>query len=135
MNAMEIKRNMTISLLMVFMILMAVCTGAAMSETTGWFMPSAVKVLHSAKPAVTLDQKWTLAAARNEVESCQLVLLSDAKVTGVTVTAASLLHSNGKAKLTPTLLKVMYVPIWPEVPEPSPDPMPPLTGAFDLEPG
>jgi hypothetical protein len=98
-----------------------------------WFVPSATKVMRKDKPKAKSPAKWDLAAARNEVESCQLVLRADHDVAGVTVSAAPLKHTKGKATLKPTLLKVEYVPIWEEEKELFPDPLPPLRGALKLQ--
>lgn len=101
-------------------------------EVRVWFAPSAVKVLRDAKPAKGADE-WQLAAARNEGEACQLVLLSDKPASGVRVSASELQHSRGKGTLTPSLNKVEYVPkIVGDTPYP--DPLPPLT-PLDLKPG
>lgn len=107
-------------------------TGASADNIAVWFVPSASKVMRDAKPGPA-SQEWDLAAARNEVESCQLVLASDQPVQGVTVRISALTGTNGRGSLKPALFKVEYVPIKKER-VPYPDPLPPLTGPFDLQP-
>jgi hypothetical protein len=84
------------------------------------------------RPMAKSPLRWELAAARNEVEGCQLVLLSGEPVRGVTVTVSDLKGANGSLK--PALFKVEYVSCRKEK-IPYPDPLPPLQGPFDLEPG
>jgi hypothetical protein len=97
---------------------------------SAWFAPSTAKIMRDAQPGAA-PQEWDLAAARNEVEACQLVLRAEEAIAGVTVTAAPLQREGGSEKLEPTLCKVEYVPILKEK-TPYPDPLPPLTGPFDL---
>ncbi len=108
------------------------CRPATTDPITAWFAPSAWKVMRDAKPSAEPALRWDLAAARNEVEGCQLVLLSGRPVRGVTVAVSGL--KLGGTKLESSLLKVAYVPCRKEKVL-YPDPLPPLTGAFDLEPG
>ena len=65
------------------------------ANVSAWFVPSTLKVMRDAKPDAA-SATWNLAAARNEVESCQLVLLSDRPVHGVTVTATPAEAAGGK---------------------------------------
>ena len=44
------------------------------ASVSAWFVPSTLKVMRDAKPDAA-SATWSLAAAKNEVESCQLVLL------------------------------------------------------------
>ncbi len=108
------------------------CRPAAKEPITAWFAPSALKVMRDARPAAEPPLRWDLAAARSEVEGCQLVLLSGLPVRGVTVSVSGL--SSGRTRLEASLFKVAYVPCRREKIL-YPDPLPPLTGAFDLEPG
>ncbi len=99
--------------------------------------PTAYDILVSswwcdAKPGVA-PQSWELAAAKNEVEACQLVLVSDQSIEGVTVAASSLRAASGNGSLHPALFKVDYIPVKKEK-IPYPDPLPPLNGAFNLQP-
>ena len=100
------------------------------AELAAWFAPSASKIMRDAKPART--PAWDLAAARNEDEACQLVLLSDEALAGVRVTVSELGHTRGKGSLRAAMNKVEYVPIKKEN-TPYPDPLPPLTD-LDLSP-
>ena len=112
-------------------VLAAYLATPAAADIRGWFAPSALKVLRDAQPAKA-GQRWELFAARNEVEACQLVLISDDRVRGVKVSTEGLRHSRAKAKLPITLHKVEYVPnIVGETPYP--DPLPPLA-RLDLQP-
>jgi len=116
------------------MVTVLVMHGAGTSDAgvSAWFVPSALKVMRDAKPDGAA-LAWNLAAAKNEVESCQLVLVSDRSIHGVTVTVSRAEAVGGKGSLQPTLFKVEYVPILKER-IPYPDPLPPLTGSFDLQP-
>jgi hypothetical protein len=112
-------------------LLLAVARPRAAEGLQAWFVPSATKVLRDAKP-VPNAQEWELAAARNEVEACQLVLRCDQLIPGVSVVASELRRAGGGI-LKAQLYKVEYVPnIVGETPYP--DPLPPLKG-LDLEPG
>jgi hypothetical protein len=97
-----------------------------------WFAPSTVKVMRDAKPDGAAAT-WNLAAARNELESCQLVLVSERPIRGVTVTASPAERVGGKGSLQPALFKVEYVPVLKER-VPHPDPLPPLAGPLSLQP-
>ena len=110
----------------------AVCRRARADDVSVWFAPSASKIMRDAAPLPSAQQ-WSLAAARNEVESCQLVLLSDSPLAGVTVSVSPLQHADGKSRLTPELFKVEYVPVKKER-IPFPDPLPPLLGPLALQP-
>lgn len=108
----------------------------AVAQVSAWFAPSATKVLRDAQPNVQPDAKarqWELAAARSEVEACQLVLLAEQPVAGVAVSVSELRLADGSATLPPaSLFKVEYVPnIVGETPYP--DPLPPLK-PLDLQP-
>jgi hypothetical protein len=104
---------------------------AARGEVSAWFAPSAAKVLRDAKPNADAG-RWDLAAAQNEVEACQLVLLSDQPVADVKVTVSDLRLADGSAALAAKLYKVEYVPnIVGETAYP--DPLPPL-GPLNLQP-
>jgi len=101
------------------------------AEVSAWFAPSAGKVLHDARPNPNA-RTWDLAAARNETEACQLVLVSDRPVSGATVSVSRFRHVDGAAELHPALFKVEYVPnIVGDTPYP--DPLPPLK-SLDLQP-
>lgn len=92
---------------------------------TAWFVPSATKVMRDARPNNPISRTWNLAAAGNEVEACQLILLADRDVTSVSISVSELRMSDGKALLRPELFKVEYVPkIVGDTPYP--DPLPPL---------
>ena len=117
-------------LLVVCLLLLATALPAA-GQVTAWFAPSASKVLRDAKPVPA--PRWELAAARNEVEACQLVLRAARRTTGVQVAVGPLRHSRGKGELAASLYRVAYVPITKER-IPYPDPLPPL-GPLDLRPG
>jgi hypothetical protein len=106
---------------------------APAEDVSAWFVPSAQKIMRDAKPGAGA-QEWELAAAKNEVEACQVVFAADQPVQGVTVSLSPLVHTSGKGNLQPSLFKVGYVPIKPEK-VPYPDALPPLTGPFDLTPG
>ncbi|HTZ00554.1 MAG TPA: glycoside hydrolase domain-containing protein, partial [Rhodocyclaceae bacterium] len=112
--------------------LAASASGASAANISTWFAPSAAKIMRTARPAGA-PQEWDLAAARNEVESCQLVLSADEAVAGVKVTATPLEQEGGTGRLDPALFKVEYVPITRDK-VPYPDPLPPLAGTFDLQP-
>ena len=102
----------------------------ATAELGAWFAPSALKVLRDVKP--TKAHKWELAAARNEVEACQLVLLSDKALSGVRISVSELRHTRVEASLKAELNKVEYVPNVVKD-TPYPDPLPPLK-PLDLQP-
>jgi hypothetical protein len=108
--------------------------GGEQSDTgiSAWFAASTVKVMRDAKPDGA-TATWNLAAARNEVEACQLVLLSERPMQGVTVTASPASRVGGKGSLQPALFKVDYVPVLKER-VPYPDPLPPLSGPLNLQP-
>ena len=103
------------------------------ANVSAWFAPSTFKVMRDAKPD-RASATWSLAAARNEVESCQLVLLSDRPIQGVTVTASRAEAVGGNGSLQPTLFKVEYVSVLRER-VPYPDPLPPLAAPFSLQAG
>jgi hypothetical protein len=105
---------------------------ASAQNVVAWFAPSASKVMRDAAPSEQ-PREWSLAAARNEVEACQLVLATDQLVRSVAVSVSPLEGPDGKGRLEPELYKVEYVPVKKEK-VPYPDPLPPLTGAFDLRP-
>jgi hypothetical protein len=73
------------------------------------FAPSATKVMRDANPA-GMPQTWELAAARNEVEACQLVLASDVPAEGVTVKTSPMTAAKGSGVIPLELFKVEYVP-------------------------
>jgi hypothetical protein len=110
--------------------MLAPCASA--KNISAWFAPSATKIMHDAQP-VAASQSWELAAAKNEVEGCQLVLTADEPVEGVTVEASPLVATEGKGRLQPELFKVEYIPIKKEQ-IPFPDPLPPLAGSLNLQP-
>lgn len=104
---------------------------SALADVSAWFAPSATKVLRDAKPNADAGC-WGLAAAQNEVEACQLVLLSDRPVIGATVTVSDLRLADRSTALAAKLFKVEYVPnIVGETAYP--DPLPPL-GPLNLQP-
>lgn len=98
-----------------------------------WYAPSASKVMRDASPAAS-PREWDIAIARNEVEACQLVLASDRPVKGVTVSVSMVNGAGAKTGIEAALYRVEYVPIHKNRIL-YPDPLPPLTGPFDLEPG
>ncbi len=106
---------------------------APAEDVSAWFAPSALKIMRDAKPG-TATQEWELAAARSEVEACQVVLLAEQALAGVTVSATPLADTSGQNRLQPALFKVAYVPIKPEK-IPYPDALPPLAGPLDLAAG
>ena len=79
------------------------------AQVTAWFAPSTTKVLRDARP-VPGARQWELAAARNETEACQLVLLSEQPVTGLKVTVSEFRRGEFRTVLYPALYKVEYVP-------------------------
>jgi hypothetical protein len=105
---------------------------ARADDISVWFAPSALKVMRDAAP-VASSREWTLAAAKNEVEACQLVLLSGKLVSNVKLSVSPLQHADGKSPLKPELSKVEYVPVKKER-IPFPDPLPPLVGPIALQP-
>jgi hypothetical protein len=121
-----------IPLVFVAMLLQVVPCAAA-TEVAAWFVPSAAKVMRDAKPDGTALE-WELAAAKNEVEACQLVLSSSEPVECVTVSATPLTKSGGTKTLQPELFRVGYIPVTREK-IPHPDPLPPLAGPISLQPG
>lgn len=102
---------------------------SSIAAPAAWFAPSAIKVFRNATPTAT--QSWDLAAAKNEVEACQLVLRSDVALTGVEVSASD--FSRKGRSIKPALKKVEYVPVQDDKGF-YPDPLPPLT-PLDLQPG
>ncbi|WP_165231051.1 DUF4091 domain-containing protein [Aquisphaera insulae] len=102
------------------------------APVSAWFAPSALKVLRDAKPAAG-SESWSLSAARNEAEACQLVLSADHPVPGVRVHVSRFRKGDGTEGPVPTLFKVEYVPNVVGK-TPYPDPLPPL-GPLDLKPG
>ena len=112
--------------------LVATLAAARADDISVWFAPSASKVMRDAAPVPT-SRPWTLAAARNEVESCQLVLLSDKPIANISVSVSPLQHGDGKSRLAAELFKVEYVPVKKER-IPFPDPLPPLVGPLALQP-
>jgi predicted Zn-dependent protease len=118
--------------LVIVMALAAVSGSTAFADITAWFAPSAFKVMRDARPSDRSPLRWELAAARNEVEACQLVLLADEPVRGLTVTVSDL--RGVKGALRPELFEVRYVPCGKEKIL-YPDPLPPLKGPLDLGPG
>jgi hypothetical protein len=105
---------------------------ASAEDISAWLASGSTKVLRDAKPG-DAPQSWALAAAKNEVESCQLVLVADQPVEGVKVSASPLALNGGSSILQPQLFKVEYVPIKKEQ-IPYPDPLPPLAGPLNLQP-
>ncbi len=103
------------------------------ANLSAWFAPATSKVMRQTPPASTPGE-WDLAATRNEVESCQLVLVSAEPVRDVAVTASPLVAGRGGTPLEPALFKVDYVPILKER-VPFPDPLPPLRGSVELQSG
>ena len=104
---------------------------ASAADVSVWFAPGASKVMRDAAPVPSARQ-WSLAAAKNEVEACQLVLASAVSIKSVAVSVSALEHAGGKGSLKPALFKVEYVPVKKEK-IPYPDPLPPLTGPFPLQ--
>lgn len=102
----------------------------ASGEIRAWYTTGTLKVMKNALPQRT--SKWKLYAARNEVEACQLVLLSDKPINGVKIRVSSLTHSKGKGALAAKLFKPEYVPLT-DRNIPYPDPLPPLMGPIDLQ--
>ena len=109
---------------LVLLVLVSAGTFSARGEITPWFAPAATKVLRNSTPQVP-GQGYSLSAARNETEACQLVLWSDRPARGVVVRVSDLRRTNGSESLTPALYKVEYVP---DIvgKTPYPDPLPPL---------
>jgi hypothetical protein len=107
------------------------CSHSA-AGVTAWFTPSAWKVMRDERPAARPPLRWELTAARNEVEGCQLALFSTKLVKDATVTVSSLVGKKGR--LEASLFKVGYVPCRKEKIL-YPDPLAPLNGPFDLQPG
>jgi len=118
--------------LMTVVALAALCASTAFADIRTWFAPSALKVMRDARPAGEPPLRWELAAARNEVEACQLVFLADEPVRGLTVIVSGL--KGPKGTLRPEVFEVRYVPCRKEK-IPFPDPLPPLKGPLNLEPG
>lgn len=106
-----------------FLVVLLACGAPARGALEAWFAPSAVKVLRDARPAQGA-RRCELAAARNEGEACQLVLLADRLQVGVQVTVTDLRRAGG-GSLWPELRQVAYVPVT-EQEVPYPDPLPPL---------
>ena len=111
--------------------LLVMVAGRASGEINAWFAPGSVKILRDAKPDPAAKQ-WDLAAARNETEACQLVLMADGPVSGATMTVSTFHRRAGRGVLKADLYKVAYVPNIVGT-TPYPDPLPPLT-PLDLEP-
>src|SRR5512138_444538 len=95
-----------------------------------WFVPGAYKVMRDERPSPRPRLQWDLAAARNEVEGCQLVLLAERPVGGVAVSVSDL--SGRRGRLKAKLFRVDYVPCRTEKVL-YPDPLPPLRAPLDLE--
>jgi hypothetical protein len=106
--------------------------GARAEDVSVWFAPSASKIMRDAAPAPA-NREWSLAAAKNEVEACQLVLRSDKPVSNVTVSVSAFQHAEGKGSFKPELFRVAYVPAKKER-IPFPDPLPPLANPIALQP-
>jgi hypothetical protein len=117
-----------ISMIMALPMLVA---GARAEDVSVWFAPSASKIMRDATPAAS--REWSLAAAKSEVEACQLVLRSDKPVSSVTVSVSAFQHAEGRGSFKPELFKVEYVPVKKER-IPFPDPLPPLAGPIALQP-
>lgn len=119
-------RRLTAGLALLVLALAA--TGPVRADLRGWFLPSTIKVLQDAPPPEAGAQVVELAAARNEVEACQLVLWSDEPLGEVTVTASALQRDIVHRGFTPTLFRVAYIPnVMGKTA--CPDPLPPLQGA------
>lgn len=89
-----------------------------------WFVHSANKVLQDATPTET-RKSWSLAAARGEVEACQLVLRSDRDLERVSIQVTPFRQRRTGASLHPELYRVHYIPdVLGKVPYP--DPLVPL---------
>lgn len=102
----------------------------ASCDVQAWFAPSATKVMRSEKPSRAVSRE--LAAARNEVEACQVVLLSDREAKEVRVAVSELRHTRGKGVLRPALNGVAYIPSV-DKKTAYPDPLPPYA-PIDLKP-
>ena len=96
-------------LTLICVLLAASLSVPASASVKAWYAPSTLKVMRDTKPKRT--SKWKLYAAKNEVEACQLVLLSSRPVDGVSVKVSDLELSRGKGTLSAKLFKVEYVPI------------------------
>jgi hypothetical protein len=120
--------------MLVVMPFLLLSSGASAESVSTWFAPSTSKIMRDAKPGESPPQAWDLAAAKNEVESCQLVLVSHQPIKGVTVSLSFSGEDGKQGGLKPALFKVEYVPIKKEK-IPYPDPLPPLTCPFDLQSG
>ena len=103
----------------------------ALAGVKAWYTTSTLKVMRDAKPQHT--SKYKLYAAKNEVEACQLVLLSNKPVRGIKIQVSDLKHNHGKGTLKAKLFRMEYVPLT-DKNIPYPDPLPPLTGSIDLQP-
>lgn len=123
---------MNVPLLLSIFLLSFLSSAVAAADLSAWFVPSALKVMREAKAPADAPQKWELASARNEVEACQLVLLAEKPVQAVEVSVSGLKSKLGSLKAS--IFKVDYVPI-PRENVQYPDPLPPLSGPIDLEPG
>jgi hypothetical protein len=109
-----------------------------------WWVDSLEHVFRSARPGDN-PAEWTLSAARNEVVSLQLVVLSDSPRRGVTVDAAPCRGARGELP-APRWRAVGYVPVKKNTPQTPteelagtapglfPDPLLDL-GSLALEPG
>lgn len=117
-------------LTLICILLVASLSVQVSGSVKAWYTPSTFKVMRDAKLKRT--SKWKLYAAKNEVEACQLVLLSSKPVDGVRVYVSDLEHTQGNGTLSAKLFKVEYVPIT-EKNIPYPDPLPPLMGTINLQ--
>ncbi len=104
----------------------------AQGSVSAWFVPSTLKVVRDAKPPKNINNRWIIHSARNEVESCQVVLLSNKAVQGVSAAVSPLKHKKRKDKIPVELFKVEYVPNVVGN-TPWPDPLPPLK-SLNLQP-
>jgi hypothetical protein len=84
---------------------------ASAQNFVAWFAPSESRVMRDAAPSQGHRER-SLAAARNEVEACQLVLASDQLVQSVAVSVSPLDGPDGRPSPAPRISVCPTMPRW-----------------------
>lgn len=115
------------------------CGSQLSADYTIWTASSLRKIFRTDRPSEPLSQVW-LTAARHEFEAVQVVITAaDEALRGVKVTASFNPDPTAEVKGTTPGLPVsvkLYLPNYvpcPSVGRDFPDPLPPLTGPFDVQ--
>jgi len=129
--------HMTTTVLVVALLL--VCSLALAADYTLWTAPSVQKVFRADKPPDP-PTPVHLTAAHNEFEAVQVVITAgDEALKGVTVTARPAQNPPAPSAgsfVAPRIPVKLYLPHYVPCPNAGrdfPDPLPPLTGPFDVE--